>query len=1006
MNKIDGFTEWQSAAEITQINALPPRASFTPFESAEAAMKNNKLSSGRLLSLNGEWKFRHYNNYNEKALNFAEPDFDARGWDSIDVPSSWQMRGYDAPIYCNVQYPWEGNERLQPPYAPTEFNPVGCYIKRITLPEGFSKGRVVICFEGVESAYYLYVNGDRIGYSEGTFRHREFDLTDKLTAGENVIAVEVYRWSTCSWLEDQDFFRLSGIFRNVYLYTTNESYIKNFKVEAIPDFIISCGKVSVTMEIGNGKGTEITMNVFDENGDIAGTDSCTADGDEVALTTTIPVVKMWSAEEPNLYTILFTLCDGNGNELEFTSTKTGFRTIEIKNNEVLFNGKHLMLKGVNRHELSCDEGRVISRDVMIQDIITMKQNNCNAVRTSHYPDCEEWYELCDEYGLYVIDENDLESHGARFNHRFTNIPLIPGSEEMWKNSCMDRITSLYERDKNHPSVIIWSLGNECSGGSNFQMMHDYLHSVDNRPVHYESLWEDFENDKNVTDIYSFMYEKPWDLEKKMTEWTDKPFMLCEYAHAMGNSFGGNYKYMDLFKHKQFFALFVWDFVDQAIRTHNADGKEFFGYGGDFGENPHDGNFSGDGLLMADRSPTAKLFEMKRLYQNIDISCSDAKSGKITIKNNNLFVNLSKYNLHWKRVQGRTIVENGDVEIDLAPGKSVTIQPEFTKEIKGEWYLNVAFELKEKTLWAPAGHKIAEAQFVANEFANEKHSITDKPVTLTAEYGMMYINTGDVEVRYSRRSHRICSICRNGKELLAEPVQLEFWRALTDNDRGNHMHVRCAAWKNAGTDTSFNLENVEVEDDKVVLTTKFWVHTYPQETTGNLIFTIGSEGIEFDYRVDIPENIPEIPRIAIRLTTTGGFDKMEYLGRGPYENYIDRNTSTDIGLYNVNIDDIFVPYLKPQESGNRTDVRYAVLKGENDIRIEADSKVELNVSKYSIDELESAAHPCDLPESDKLHIIVSAKQMGVGGYDSWGARTLPEHEIQSGNSYSLKFKLFF
>ena len=1002
---MDGFKEWYSDPRITEVNALPPRASFTPFGTKDSAIAAEKLKSDRLINLNGAWAFRLFENYTKTDASFSNADFDASSWDEIEVPSSWQMKGYDYPIYANVQYPWEGNERLVPPFAPKEYNPVGCYIKRFTLPVGFSKGRVYICFEGVESAYYLFVNGKRIGYSEGTFRHREFDLTDELNVGENVIAVEVYRWCTGSWMEDQDFFRLSGIFRNVYIYTTHESRIEDFKIEAKPDLMIGCGSVSVEMKLRNGNGTEIEMEIFDQNGDMVGSDSCSAVSDKIWLNSTVPEIKLWSAESPVLYQVLFVLTDSNGNPLEFTSAKVGFRTIEIKNSVVLLNGQRLKLKGTNRHEFSCDGGRVVPVEMMIDDIKLMKQNNINAVRTSHYPNCEEWYELCDEFGLYVIDENDLETHGSRGCGDHGGLKLIPGDEDEWENSVMDRVTSLYERDKNHPSVIFWSLGNECDAGTNFKKMYDFLHSVDSRPVHYESVWRDFETDHNVSDVYSQMYSKPWNIEKFMKEHRDKPFMLCEYAHAMGNSFGANDKYMALFENRRFFGLFVWDFVDQALRTKTADGKEFFGYGGDFGDDPNDGNFSGDGLLLPDRTPTSKLFEMKRLYQPVRFECENPSGGEIRITNDFAFTDLSDFNLHWQRIEGNKVIESGDMIVDLAPGKTKTIRLPLKKKCDGEWYLKPIFELKDSTPWAKPGHKIAEAQFVQNEFALKKSSVVKKPVDVAFEYGTIYVSNDEFEVAFSRRSNRLVSIKKGGRELLASPVELEFWRAETDNDRGNGMAVRCGTWKYAGKRAGHRVREIQTDENRAIIKCEFFAPTFPNETTGEITYTIGSAGIGIEMKVDIPDGLPPAARIGMTFETKDNYSVMQYLGRGPHDNYIDRRTSADIGLYSVKTEKLFVPYLKPQESGNRTDVRYAVFKGGTPLAIEAETAFELCVSRWSIDELERAMHPFELSESETLHVNVSARQMGVGGYDSWGARTLAEHEIGAGE-YKLKFSLLF
>lgn len=1005
--EIDGFIEWQSSAQTVEINRLPSRASFMPYESADKAIKGERFRSGRCFCLDGMWKFKYFENYKSKIISFAEPKFDSSSWDEIPVPSSWQFHGYDKPIYTNMQYPWEGNERLHPPFAPTEYNPVGCYIKKFKLPKDFSKGRVVICFEGVESAFYLYVNGIKYAYSETSFRHSEFDITDLLSAGENTIGVEVYRWCTGSWLEDQDFFRLSGIFRSVYLYTTASQYIADFTISAQPDLKYKSGTLSVNMLLGEkNEYTEIEMTVYDANGDVAAFDSFATNQKKAELKATIPFVRLWSAEHPYLYNAVFSLRNEKGESLEYTCCKVGFRKIEIKGNVVYFNGKRLLLKGTNRHEFSCDSGRSLTREVMVSDIKAMKSNNINAVRTSHYPNAQLFYDLCDEYGLYVIDENDLESHGTRgFNHAST--PLMPDGYDMWYESCMDRVTSLYERDKNHPSVICWSLGNESGGGDNFKKMYDYLKSKDKtRFIHYEGIWDNFKRDRNISDVYSNMYAKPEECEKVMTTYPDKPYMLCEYSHAMGNSCGGNEKYMELFeKYPSFLGTFVWDFVDQAIRTETEDGIEYLGYGGDFGDNPNDGVFCGNGLLFADRSETPKMAEMKRLYQNVDFFDVDAKNGKIKIKNNFMFTNLSSYNLHFQQISKNKVLHSGDLTLDIAAGESKEISLEVKKDISGEWYLNILIEQREPVNWAKAGHVVAKKQFVINEYEVKKTNIKKAEMTAITEYGTVYVYGGDIEVRFSKRHHHLYSIKKGGLEFLNASVVPSFWRALTDNDKGNHADVRCGMWKNAGKDASFDIYEVKENGKEVVVKSKFTVHTFPTETTGEVIYTVCSEGIHIEYVLDVPEGLPEIPQTALLFESAQSYYSLEYLGRGPLENYIDRRESADIGLYKTDVKSLYVPYLNPQEHGNRTDVRYAKLVGtKKSLVIEADKSMELNVCRWSSDELERAKHGYELSQNDKPYITVSARQCGVGGYDSWGARTLPKYENQSGKKYTLAFTL--
>lgn len=1010
--KIDGFNEWQNLPEVTGINRLPSKSTFMPYSSEAQAKKGNRMTSDRCFLLNGEWRFKIYPSYRERELNFPLPQFDSSNWDIIPVPSSWQSLGYDKHIYSNVQYPWERIQEPKPPEAPTEYNPVGCYIKKFVLPDNLKKDRIIICFEGVESAYYLYVNGEKIAYSEGTFRCSEFDITPYVKDGENTLALEVYRWCTGSWLEDQDFFRLAGIFRDVYIYATHKQYIADFKVTASPDVpLYKGGVVSTCLTLGSdADGTECEMTVYDMDGCVVATDAlCVESGKKAELTAAIPFVELWSAENPYLYNVVVSIRDKDGKYIEFVSTKTGFRHIEIKDGVLYYNGERLILKGTNRHEFSCDTGRAVTKEMMIEDIHIMKSHNINAVRTSHYPNAPIWYELCDEYGLYVIDENNLESHGTRFMGEDT--PLLPDGKKEWLPSCMDRIESLYERDKNHPCVIIWSLGNECSGGENFLKMHDYLHEVDpTRPVHYESIWGDkdkFDFNKNVTDIYSQMYPKPWDLEKDIVSHPDKPWMLCEYSHAMGNSCGGNEKYLQLMdKYRGFFGVFVWDFVDQGVRIKNEDGTSFIGYGGDSGEITHDGSFCGNGLVFADRRLSPKIEEIKQLYQNVRFSAVDAEKGIIEIENDFLFTNLNKYNLHWQAISENRVMASGDMTVELAPGEKKRVNLFLKVSCDSEWYLNVFFELKETTPWAKVGHKIAKAQFVVNEFLNKKAPCAKKQMDIKKNYGTLCVFGGDVEINFSRRNGAVYSLKKKGKELLSGEIVPNFWRALTDNDRGSKQAVRCGTWKYASELCHMGIDSVTQKADSVEVKVGFTVPTVP-ESVGTIIYTVYGNKVHIDYSFTPDKSLPEIPEISVIIPLKREYKHLEYLGRGPHENYIDRNYSADIGLYKTEISELFVPYLKPQEHGERTGVRRMRLYGlGNEISLEADREIEINVSPWTAFQIENAPHSFELPESDKLYLRAVMRQMGVGGYDSWGAHTLDEYKNFTGKTYSYGFSIVF
>lgn len=1015
---IDGYSEWQSNPEIVGINKLPQHATFMPYDSFEEAEKCKRYESSRCKLLNGKWRFKLYKNYAYKPSDFAQPHYDSHNWDTVQVPGSWTMQGYDQNQYCNVRYPWEGSEDICPPNAPTGHNPVGCYLKKIHINKALLLKRIVICFEGVESAFYLYVNGKRVGYSESTFNRSEFDITEYLVEGSNLIGVEVYRWCTGSWLECQDMWRMAGIFRDVYIYTTEkEDYIRDFVIMAEPGETLSDGYFEVLVKThGTYAAMSLDLNILDGDGNMVALDSRYAESDNITnLRAIVTNAHLWSAENPYLYTLVITL-KYNGKPIEYISSKFGFRKVEIKNGIILINSKRIVFKGTNRHEFDCRTGRYISEEVMISDILQMKRNNINAVRTSHYPNCPRWYELCDEYGLYVIDENNMETHGTNWS-KIIGCPQIPDSRPEWETACMERIKALYNRDKNHTCVVCWSLGNESLGGATVQKMHDWIKDADDsRFVHFESRNDP--NEKNLSDVQSHMYARPWECEEYAKNNADnRPFILCEYTHAMGNSCGSTDEYTELWdKYPCLQGGFVWDWVDQSILTTDENGTQYLAYGGDFGENPHDGHFCGNGLLFGDRTPTPKLYEIKKLYQNVAFKDVDAERGLIEVENKFLFTNLNKFELYWYQCSDKGVFRKGALEIDLAPGKKTVIDLELNRLTSTECYLNLELRTKENTNWAKAGHIVAEEQFIINEFENTYDELEEDAELIVADtYGSLRIITEDVNVRFERRErNQLYSIKVGGEELLAAPVRLNFWRALTDNDRGSRAGSRLGCWRDAGTatgvfnNTKFSIEGYKVLDGgkKVVVNSRATVCTQP-ESKAIINYTVTSKGMEVDLQFFPGENLPEIPEVSMLFELPADFENVTYLGEGPYENYIDRRNGTKIGLYNTTVTDMYTDYLKPQECGNRTGVRYATVVGNKKaFTLIAEPVMEFNASHYLPLELENAWHKKELPESNKTVIRAIARQQGVGGYDSWGAKCNEKYMNKTDRSYRLKFQIRF
>lgn len=1016
-NFIDGYSEWQGNPEIVGVNKLPQHATLMPYENYEEAKKCDRYASSRCKLLNGKWKFKLYKNYAYRPSDFAQPLYDSHNWDSIQVPSSWTMQGYDQNQYCNVRYPWEGSEDICPPNAPTKHNPVGCYLKRIHINQSLLSKRIVLCFEGVESAFYLYVNGERVGYSESTFNRAEFDITRYLVEGSNVIGVEVYRWCTGSWLECQDMWRMAGIFRDVYIYTTEREYIRDYVIKAEPGEGFKDGYFDVLVKTnGAYEFLSLDIAILDENGEMAAFDSRYVEEDNVTtLKSIVTNAKFWSAESPNLYTLVITL-KSNGIPIEYISAKFGFRKIEIRDGIIFFNGERIVFKGTNRHEFDCRTGRYMTEEVMISDILQMKQNNINAVRTSHYPNCPRWLELCDEYGLYIIDENNMETHGTGWS-KIIGCPQLPASRPEWEKACMERIKALYNRDKNHTCVVCWSLGNESLGGETPKKMYNWIKDADaSRFVHFECDRDP--NEKHLSDLQSKMYAKPIDCEEYALTGRDKrPYILCEYTHAMGNSCGSTAEYTTLWD--QYPCLqggFVWDWVDQAIMTTDENGNEYLAYGGDFDENPHDGHFCGNGLLFGDRKPTPKLYEIKKLYQNVDFKDINAEKGVIEIKNKFLFTNLNEFELYWCQCSDKGTFREGSAEIDVKPGEKYVLDLELNKVTSTECYLNLELRVKENTPWCDAGHVVAEQQFVINEFENTYDEPEgDLPLLVADTYGSLRIFCDDVHIRFEKRErNQLYSIKVGGEELLSAPVRLNFWRALTDNDRGSRAGSRLGCWRDAGTtpgiynNTKFSIEGYKIieNEKKVIITCGATICTQP-ESKASIIYTITSKGIEVDMQFYPDSSLPEIPEVSMLFELPADFENITYLGNGPHENYIDRNNGVKLGVYNTTVTDMYTDYLKPQECGNRTGIRYATLVGnKKTFTVIAEPVMEFNASHYLPLELENAWHKKDLPQSDKTVVRVIARQQGVGGYDSWGAKCNEKYMNKTDRVYRLKFQIRF
>ncbi|ANE48192.1 beta-galactosidase [Paenibacillus swuensis] len=1020
----NGYPEWNNNPEIFQLNRMEAHANLKTYDSLEEALKGGYKTSSSYLSLNGTWKFAWSENPAQRPQDFYRNDFSHDGWDEIPVPAHWQLQGYDYPQYTNVRYPWEVREPIQPPFAPVNYNPVGSYVRTFTVPAEWKDQPVSISFQGVESAFYVWLNGDLVGYSEDTFTPAEFDLTPYLVDGENKLAVEVYRWCDASWLEDQDFWRMSGIFRDVYLYSAPSRQLTDFFVhtnldEQLKDAVLEVeASVEDVFGLQGIEGLSVHAHLYHSDKAVTSFELNTDGNSEGSFnrtgSVTISNPLKWSAEQPNLYTLVLELKDETGKAIQYISSSVGFRKFEIADGLMKINGERVLFRGVNRHEFSCDTGRAVSYEDMVRDVRIMKANNVNSVRTSHYPNHPRWYELCDEYGLYVIDETNLETHGSwSYGSEVLEERTVPGSHPEWTANVLDRANSMFQRDKNHASIVIWSLGNESFGGDNFLKMHDFFHEADpSRVVHYEGVFHWRASDR-ASDIESHMYTVPSRVEEYAKNNPKKPFILCEYSHAMGNSNGGLHKYWELFeKYPVLQGGFIWDWIDQAIRSRTEDGTEYMAYGGDFGETPHDGNFCGNGLLFADGTVTSKLAEVKKCYQTLKFTVKDAAAGQYEIKNGNLFTDLSSYDYKWQLLASGVPSAEGTFTVDGAPGETVTV--ELTDAVAAaallvgeEAVLTLSAVTKEASAWAAAGHELAWEQFVlpaATSAVTMSERGSASELNVLPFEGGIEVSGGRFTLRFDVATGGLASYKMDGQELLKSAVAPNFWRAYTDNDRGNKHEERTAIWRTAGSER--------------VLTHFQWKHkggTVEVEAGFNLaggssctvVYAVNGEGeVRITQQLAPGNGLPEIPEVGMTFNMDGAFDALTWYGRGPHENYWDRQTSAKLGKFEGKVAEQFVPYLRPQECGNKTGVRYATVLNDAGYGLEVRGlpEVEFNALPWNFDELEANDHPYKLPVSDKTVVRVNYRQMGVGGDDSWQARTHAEYTLYANREYTFSFLL--
>lgn len=978
----------------------------------EAAAKKTSLR----YSLDGIWKFHYARNYAQTVQGFEQPDYDCHSWADIRVPAHIQMEGYDIPQYVNVQYPWDGREEIWTDKIPSEFNPTASYVKYFTLPPHFSGNPVYISFQGAESAIALWLNGQFVGYSEDSFTPADFELTPYLKEGENKLAATVFKWSSGSWCEDQDFYRFSGIYRSVFLYTVPKTHVWDIKTEPVvaedllhADLKLALktqGAGSVHVKVSDG-----SQVLVDDTADLSA---------QTELSYPVENPCLWSAEVPHLYDMALEIFDASGNLTEVIPQKIGFRRFEMKDGLMCLNGKRIVFKGVNRHEFSSKTGRAVSEEELLTDIITMKRNNINAIRTCHYPDDSGIYHLCDEYGLYLIAENNLESHGSwDAVSRGVDQPeaAVPENHEEWMGAMLDRVNSCYQRDKNHPSILIWSCGNESFGGKVIYEMSQMFRRLDPyRLVHYEGVFND-RRYNDTSDMESQMYPSVQSIQEFLEEHKDKPFICCEYAHAMGNSCGGMHKYTDLTDvQPRYQGGFVWDYIDQSLLKKNRYGEEFQAYGGDFGERPTDYNFSGNGIVYGkNREESPKMQEVKYNYQNISVSFEE---DTFTIVNKNLFVNTDKYQCIAILHKDGVVVEDKMLEVSVAPLSQASYALPFADREDGEYAITISFRLKEDTLWAKAGHEIAFGQKIYKKPFVWKKS--EKPLRVI--HGKLNIGVkGDgFEVLFSMLNGGLASYRYAGTEMIEKIPMPNFWRAPVDNDMGSLATARYAQWKiasmyishkniDASADeechTAFQDNPVKVTegDNTVTVTYLYHMPTTPHSTCEVSYTVYGDGAVETRLSYDPVKELGDMPEFGMLFKLNADYDHVTWYGLGPAETYADRKEGAKLGIYQNQVMDNLAEYLVPQECGNKMGVRYAKV---TDVRgrgmLFAGDSMNFSALPYTPHEMEDAMHAYELPKVHYTVVRTALAQMGVAGDDSWGARVHPEYRIDTSRKMEFRF----
>ncbi|BEG98393.1 glycoside hydrolase family 2 TIM barrel-domain containing protein [Bacteroides sedimenti] len=1012
---------------LTSINREMPRSTFTSYTSEEAAIKNDRKSDTYRISLNGTWKFNYAENFDERPLEFMKPEFDSSKWSDIKVPGNWERQGFGTPIYVNTTYEFTSPgykpfwDEPNPPYVPKDWNPTGTYRREFNLPSDWQGKEIFLSADGTKGAAFYYLNGTFLGMNKDSKTPARFKISNLVKPGKNVLAIQIHRFSDATYLECQDMWRLSGIEREIYMYAQPKVRIADFTVHSPLDKSYKNGEFSMDVQINNASGEKKSVtalySLLDADGKTVLQNQEKAAVNESAKISfgkkIIENVKSWNAETPNLYTLVLTLKDENGKLLESTSTKVGFRTVAIINKQFTVNGKPVLVKGVNVHEHNEVNGHYVTEDLMMKDFTLWKKYNVNTVRTCHYPQQERFYELCDQYGIYVIDEANIESHGMGYDLRkggtLANNPLFEAAH-------LYRTENMYLRDKNHPCVVTWSLGNEAGNGICFYNTYKYLKAQDSsRPVQYERAGLEWN-----TDIYCPMYSRPADIERyAKNPNADRPLILCEYAHAMGNSLGNFKEYWDIIKKYPLLqGGCIWDWVDQGFLEKTKDGRKYWTYGGDYGKigTPSDGDFCINGLVYPDRTTKPATEEMRKVYQNIDFD-TDFKKGKAIIYNGFFFTNLNKYDFTYTIKREGKSVFTEKFNIDCEPGDSVSIDLKnlpTTPATTGDDRIEFEAKIRTAEPLLPVGYVIAREQKCINPFRKPVAPVV-KPATVK-ETGSQVVLTGkEFKATFDKKNGMLISYIYKGTEYILNENGLHpnFWRAPTDNDYGAGLPRKLKAWKEASYQDVVAKNFSVTSNDKASKVS--CTYEFPgTESTWDITYTVYENGtIKVDNKfVAANEKTPMIPRVGLRMQLPVSFENMTYYGRGPKENYRDRRTSQFHGEFTTNVKNNYEGYIRPQENSHHTDIYWCAFtdKSGKGLLLVADRTFEINASPYTLESMDSGEsidndkpitektnhrHLTDPQPQKLIDLCIDYRMMGVGGDDSWGALPHKEYLIFPG-----------